>query len=109
MARALADPVDAAPRAGAPALERGALVGVGGQDDELVAVEGVRGLGVRDGRAQHLLDVDRRGPRRERQDGARLGHAAPADVVEHDPRLAGGEAHVLRLGANLRGSPGGGH
>ena len=39
MARALADAVDAAAGAGAPALQRRALVGVGGGDHELVPVE----------------------------------------------------------------------
>ena len=37
---------------------------------------------------------------REGEDRPRLGHAAPADVVEHEPRLARGRAHPLRLRAN---------
>src|SRR5205814_4118860 len=52
VARALPDPVDAAAGAGAPALESRALVRVRGEDDELVAVEALRGLGVGDGRAE---------------------------------------------------------
>ena len=102
VARALEDLVDAAARARAPALQRRALVGVGGLDDQVVAVpvqERVR-LGVRDGRAQHLLDVLGGRALREGEDRPRLGHAAPADVREHDPRLARREADPLGLRAH---------
>ncbi len=37
--------------------------------------------------------------RREGQDGPRLGDVLAADVVAHQPRLAGGGAHVARLRA----------
>ena len=58
----LADAGDTATGAGAPALQRRPFVHVDGRDDEIVAVpvqSGVR-LGIRDGRAQHLVDLDRR-------------------------------------------------
>ena len=102
VARALENLVDAAAGARAPALQRRALVGVGGLHDQVVAVpvqERVR-LGVGDGRAQHLLDVLGGRALREGEDRPRLGHAAPADVREHDPRLARREADPLRLRAH---------
>ena len=102
VARALENLVDAAAGARAPALQRRALVGVGGLHDQVVAVpvqERVR-LGVGDGRAQHLLDVLGGRALREREDRPRLGHAAPADVREHDPRLARREADPLGLRAH---------
>ena len=68
---------------------------------ELVAVQAVVRLGVRDGGAQHLVDLVRGGTLREREHGASLGHAAPADVLRDDARLAGGHAHPLGLGAHL--------
>ena len=37
---------------------------------------------------------------REGQDGPRLGDVLAADVVAHQPRLAGGGAHVARAGAH---------
>ena len=37
---------------------------------------------------------------REGEDRPRLGHAAPADVLEHDPRLARREPDLLGLRAH---------
>src|SRR5205085_1471270 len=100
MAGPLADPGDTAARAGAPALERRPLVDEGALDVELVADQPVVRLGVRDGRAQRLLDLARGRARREGEHGTRLGHAAPADVLRHDARLARRHAHPLGLGAH---------
>ena len=61
-----------------------------GVHDEVIAAPMERrvGLGVRDCRAQHLLDVDRGGALGEREDRPCLGHAPPADVVRNEARLA---------------------
>src|SRR4029450_4572597 len=100
VARPLADAVDAAARARLPALQRRPLIRVRGLDNELVAVEAMIGLGVRDRGAEHLLDVRRGGTRREGEDRPRLGDAAPTDVVEHETRLARGRTHPFRLRAD---------
>src|SRR5262249_23171329 len=63
--------------------------------DELVVV-----LGVGDRRLQQLQPRLGGAARREREDRARLGDVLAADVVAHQPRLAGGGAHVLGLGAD---------
>ena len=106
----LADPDRAAARAGAPALERRALVHVRGRDDEVVADEVVVGLGVRDRGAQHLLDLARGRARREREHRPRLGDGPAADVLGDEPRLARRHPHPLGHGAHLlraRRSPSG--
>src|SRR5437764_897177 len=74
-------------------------------------MEGGIRLSVRDGRAQHLLDVDRRSAVGEREDGARLGHAAPADVIRDQASLPGRDADELRHGLHglLLGGLDGGH
>src|SRR5579871_6020020 len=97
MARALVDAADAAARPGAPALERRTLVDVDGVHDEVVAVPVQRRirLRVRDGGAQHLLDVVCGGALRELQDRPRLGNGAPPDVVGDEPGLPRRHAHEL--------------
>ena len=47
-----------------------------------------------------VYDLDGRRALGERKDGARLGHAAPADVVRHEPRLARRDADELRSRLN---------
>ena len=100
MARSLANAVDATARAWLPALQRRALVGVRDLDDEIVAVQTVIRLRVRNRRAEHLLDVRRRCAGAEGENRPRLGNRATANVVEHEPRLAGRRPHPLRLGAH---------
>src|SRR4051812_40290428 len=103
VARALPDAGDATASAGAPALQRRPLVDIDGVDHEVVAAPVQRRvrLGVRDGRREHLLDLDRSGALGERQDRPRLRDAAPADVVRHEPRLA--RRHPDELGRRLHG------
>ena len=87
MARALADPRGAAEGAGAKALERRALVGVGLLDEQVVADELVVVLRVGDRRVEQLLEVPRdrragvcrgrRGPPRPTCRGCARSRAAP--------------------------------
>src|SRR6185312_647785 len=77
------------------------LVHVRGRDEQVVAVEVVVGLGVRDSRAQHLVDVARGCPRREGEHRPRLGHGAAADVIRDQASLARGDAHPARDGTHL--------
>src|SRR5205085_10426797 len=102
VARALADPGDSATGAGAPALQRRPLVGVGSDHDELVArpVEIGARLGVRDGRAQHLLDVRRDRTAREGENRTRLRNGASTDEVGDEPRLPRARMHPARLSAH---------
>src|SRR5262249_9757980 len=77
---------------------------IDGRDEQVVALPAVMRarLGVRDGALQHLLDVTGGGAVHEGEDRARLGHAAPADVVRDEPGLAGRDPHVLRGRAAVR-------
>src|SRR5436190_22721701 len=100
MARALADPRGAAERARAVALERWPLVDVGLADLQLVGDEVVVVLRVGDGGVQELQDVPRSRARRVDEYGTRLIDVLAADVVDHEARLAGCVAHVLRARAN---------
>src|SRR3954469_11555395 len=84
----------------AEALERRTLVGVHGLDPQLLADELVVVLGVGDRRLQQLQPRLGGAAGREREDRARLDDVLAADVVAHQPRLAGGRAHVLGLGAD---------
>src|SRR4051794_13697311 len=101
MAGRLDDPRGAAACPGAPALHDRAFVDVGLRDDQLVAVEIVVGLGVRDSRAQHLVDVARGCARCEGENGPRLRHGAAADVVRDQASLSGRYPHPARDGAHL--------
>src|SRR5215218_1194993 len=104
---ALADPRRAAHGPRAVALERRPLVGEDGGDPQVLAHELVVVLGVGDRRLQQLAPGLRRGARREGEDRAGLGDVLAADVVAHQPRLAGGGAHVLGLRADAHARPGG--
>src|SRR4051812_43703693 len=101
MRRALADPRGAAHGAGPVALEGGALVGVHVEDAQLFADELVVVLGIGHGRLEQLQPRLGGAARREGEDGASLLDVLAADVVAHQPRLAGGGAHVLGLRGNL--------
>src|SRR5687768_1138028 len=57
---------------------------------EVAHLEVVLGVGYR--RAQHLLDEPRGGAGRELESGEGLAHGPVADLVEDEPRLAGGHA-----------------
>src|SRR5919206_842634 len=100
VAGAPADARRAAHGARAEALERGALVGVRGEDAQVVADQLVVVLRVGYGGLQQLAPVVRDGARRVREDRARLRHRLAAYVVAHEARLARGRAHVLRLRAH---------
>src|SRR4051812_29078858 len=102
MRRALADPRGAAHGAGPVALEGGALVGVHVEDAQLFADQLVIVLGVGHGRLEQLQPRLGRAARREGEDGASLLDVLAADVVAHQPRLAGGGAHVLGLRRDLQ-------
>src|SRR5215218_8527868 len=104
---ALADPRRAAHGPRAVALERRPLVGEDGGDAQVLAHELVVVLGVGDRRLQQLAPGLRRGTRREGEDRAGLGDVLAADVVAHQPRLAGGGTHVLGLSADADARPGG--
>src|SRR4051812_32995068 len=86
--RALADARGAPHGARAEALEGRALVGVNGQDPQVVAEQLVVVLGVGDRRLEQLAPVLGRRARGVREDGARLRHGLAADVVADEPRLA---------------------
>ena len=60
--RALADPARPAAGPGAEALERRALVGEGGEDEQLLDVLAVVVHGVGDGAGEHLAHVGGGGP-----------------------------------------------
>src|SRR5215208_1966282 len=96
---ALADRRRTAHRARPEALERRTLVGVRRLDEQVLAVELVVVLGVRDGRLEHLAPVARHGAGREREDRARLLDRLATDVVADEASLAGRRADVLRVGA----------
>src|SRR3954453_19072353 len=100
MAGALADARGAAHRTRPVALERGALVGVGLGDLQLVADELVVGLRVRDCRFENLAPVTGGRAGGEVEDRAGLGHRLAADVIAHEPGLAGGGADVASAGAD---------
>src|SRR2546422_9648078 len=97
MTRALLDAGDPAAGPRTPALQGRPLVDDGGLDDELVADHAVVRLGVRDRGSEHLLELAGRGTRGEGEDSPRLGHAAAADVLCDDTRLARGGPHPFRL------------
>ena len=80
------------------ALHRRAVVGVAGRHVEAldVAAEAVLLLAVRHRRTQHLGHVAGHGLPRELQGGERRVDVLAADQVEHQPRLLGGGADVLR-------------
>src|SRR3954453_20974065 len=77
------------------ALERRPLVYVRLADLEIVGDEVVVVLRVGDGGVQELQDVPRSRARRVHEYGTRLIDILAADVVDHEPRLAGCVAHVL--------------
>ena len=87
------------PRARGFQRQVSAFVGERRLDHELVAVEAVvcPALATAE-RSTFSMSVAARAG--ERENRPRLGHAAPANVVEHEPRLAGRRANPLRLRAN---------
>ena len=90
-------------RARAEALDGRALVGVDLFDDQVVADELVVVLRVRDRRVQELLEVAPPPPRGVCRSTARASSTElAADVLDHEPRLAGGRAYVLGLRAHDR-------
>ena len=99
VAGALADAGGAATGTGAPALERGALVGVAGRHVELVGVDLVVLLGVGHGGGEHLADVGGDGAVGELEDAVGVVDVEAADEVEHLTGLVGGHAEVAHLGA----------
>src|SRR3954447_15949658 len=101
--RALADSRRATHRPGAIPLERRPLVGVDRGDLQLVADQLVVVLRVGDCRLQELQPRLGGAARREGQDSPRLLDVLPADVVAHQPRLAGGRADVAGLGGDEHG------
>ena len=88
VARALANPGDPAARARAPALHHRTAVDVRRLDVQPVLGDAVICLGVRDRGLQHLLQHSCGLTRGEGEDRPRLGHAAAADVLRDEPRLA---------------------
>ena len=96
VAGALADAGGAAAGTGAPALERGALVGVAGRHVELVGVDLVVLLGVGDGRGEHLADVGGDGALGELEDLVGVVDVQAADEVEDLAGLVGRHAEVAR-------------
>src|SRR3954447_16837430 len=82
------------------ALERRPLVYVRLADLEIVGDEVVVVLRVGDGGVQELQDVPRSRARRVHEYGTRLIDILAADVVDHEPCLARGMAHVAGAGAN---------
>src|SRR4051794_8013305 len=100
MRGALADPRRAPHGARAVALEGRALIGVHVDDPQVLADELVVVLGVGHGGLEQLAPSLRRAARGEGEDRASLLDVLPADVVAHEPRLAGGRAHVLGLGGD---------
>src|SRR3954452_11177321 len=97
---ALADPRRASQRTWAVALQRRTFVHVRLADSQLVGHQLVVVLRVGDRGVQQLQHVARGGAGRVGQDRARLVHALAADVLDHEPRLARGAAHVLRVRAH---------
>jgi len=90
MARAVLDEKGPAHGARLHALERRSTVGDRLHDPQVVQVTHlVVVLGVGHGRAQDLLDEAGGRPRRERERRQRVAHRLAADLVEHQPRLAG--------------------
>src|SRR3954454_3497319 len=102
MRGALADPRGAAHGAWPVTLERRPLIGVDVEDAQVFADELVVVLGVGHSRLEQLQPGLGGAARREGEDGASLLDVLPADVVAHEPRLAGGRAHVLGLGGDLQ-------
>src|SRR5690349_2060267 len=103
-ARALADSGRAAKGARQLPLERRTLVDVDLADHEVIGNELVVVLRVGHGRLQKLENVPGRRSRRVGKDGTRVADRLPADVVDHQSRLAWRAAHVLRLGAHDHGA-----
>src|SRR4029079_11624462 len=81
-------------------LERRARADRRGEHVQLVPVEAVVGLRIRDGGVEHPLHVARRVARHEGEDRHRLGNAAAANLLGDELRLARRSAHVAGLGAN---------
>src|SRR3954454_17205373 len=102
MRGALADPRGAAHGAWPVTLERRPLIGVDVEDAQVFADELVVVLGVGHSRLEQLQPGLGGAARREGEDGASLLDVLAADVVAHEPRLAGGRAHVLGLGGDLQ-------
>src|SRR5918999_4565929 len=90
----LADPGRPAERARTVALERRSLVDEGLLDPQLVGEQLVLRLRVRDARVEELQHVPRGGSRRVKPYGTGLVDALAANVVDHEPGLAGRAAHV---------------
>src|SRR3954468_19773086 len=86
------------------ALERWPLVYICLADLEVVGDEVVVVLRVGDGGVQELQDVPRSRARRMHEYGTRLFDILAADVVDHEPCLAGRVAHVA--GARAYGQVG---
>src|ERR1700754_1266358 len=101
MRGALADPRGAAHGAWPVTLERRPLIGVDVLDAQVFAHELVVVLGVGDRGLEQLAPGLRGVTGREGEDRPRLHHVLAADVVAHQPRLAGGRAHVLGLRRDL--------
>src|SRR6059058_3012120 len=94
VARTLADAVAAALGARGEALQHGALFHVDRLDLQLVDVDTVVVLGVRDRGLQNLLDDDGTLLLREVQDVQGLVHLLAADQVGHEAALVDGQAHA---------------
>src|SRR5262245_1992411 len=92
----LADPGRATSCTRAPTLDRRPLVDVDRLHDEVVADQVVVRLGVRDRGAQELVDLARRRALAEREHRPRFRNGPAADVLDHEPRLAGRDPHPLR-------------
>src|ERR671925_109087 len=101
MAGAVLDRSDSAPGLRAPALDDQAVVHMRRRDEQLVSDQAVIRLRVRDGGAQHLLDLARCIAVRERKHRAGLGDASAADVVDDQARLARRDPHPLGHSPNL--------
>ena len=103
MSRALTNLAGATTSTWLKALDRDALVGERLVDHEIVRREAMIDFGIRDGRAQHELDVLGHSTWREQELLARVDHRTTANVLEHEANLACGRADVTRLGADQSG------
>src|SRR5688572_18320291 len=100
VAGALADAGRTALRTRLEPLQRRPLVDEDLGDLELVRHELVVVLRVGDGGVEKLQDVTRGRAGRRPQDGTRVVDGLAADVIDDEPRLARGAAHVLGLRAH---------
>jgi hypothetical protein len=99
---ALLDATGAATSTRGEPLERRALVGVAGEDEQFVGVLLIVVDGVGDGRGQHLAHHDGGLAVGELQHLVGLLHGQAANQVEHDPHLRRRHADVLGAGLRAR-------